>query len=545
MKKKITLTLGCLEASQQEIAAELAGTQAAPEEISRAQLMVEESFLRLKEGLDGGEDFAAEITFKKRFGDIILQLTCHGDEFDPSVRVTEQEEDSADAYRLIILKAHRRQISYTYKNRENIVNIKVHEVGRGNKQVRWLLMALIGGTACGLAMQFYCDASVLSAFNDNIVTPVRHVFLNALQMMVAPVTFFSIISGITNISEAADVGKLGQRLVTISLLTMLIMTFVGLALSLMIFPGDLSYLQAGMPTAGGAPAAANVSLRDMLLDIVPDNLVDPFKGKQILQTMFLAIFFGIAINRMGSKPRWAMEGIDFMFRFCSDVLKIIVRAIPLMVFLSMASLMASTGISSLLAFSKLLIGLALGVLAGWGVGAAMVFIVGKMPPLCLTKKVIAFSPVPATIASASASLPFVLKFCTDKLGVDSRLASFSIPVGIQINKAGQSVYFALVTVMMMRIYGVAVTGDMLLTLYVTVTLMAIAKPPIPCGGIICLSYLFMTVGVPTSAVSIILCIEPLAAMLFAICNNCTNITSTFILAKNVNMLDEAKYYEAG
>ena len=121
MKKKIALTLGSLEAAQQEIAAELAGTKATAKEIARAQLMVEESFLRLKEGLDGGEDFTAEVTLKKRFGDIILQLACHGDEFDPSVKVTEQEEDSADAYRLVILKAHRRQISYTYKNRENLV----------------------------------------------------------------------------------------------------------------------------------------------------------------------------------------------------------------------------------------------------------------------------------------------------------------------------------------------------------------------------------------------------------------------------------------
>lgn len=92
MKKKIVLTFGSLEAAQQEIAEELAGTKATPKEITWAQLMVEESFLRLKEGLDGGEDFTAEVTFKKRFGDIILQLACRGDEFDPSVKVTEQKK---------------------------------------------------------------------------------------------------------------------------------------------------------------------------------------------------------------------------------------------------------------------------------------------------------------------------------------------------------------------------------------------------------------------------------------------------------------------
>jgi Na+/H+-dicarboxylate symporter len=543
MNKKIVITLDRLSEVQKELAEKLAEAKATPQEINRTQLLLEETFLRLKNGLESGEDFAAEATIRKRFGDVILQFICRGDEFDPCVKVNEQE-DSDDAYRLIILKAYRQHINYSYKNRTNIVNIKVHEAGEGSKRIRWLLMALIGGIVCGLLMQHFCDSTMLSAFNNSLVTPIRHIFLNALQMMVAPVTFFSIISGITNISETADIGKLGRRLVFVSLIAMVIMSFVGLFLSLMIFSGDLSYLQTGMPVVDNASTVANVSLKDMLLNIVPDNLIDPFRGQQILQTMFIAIFFGITINRMNNTPRWIIEGIDFMFRFCSDVLKIIVKAIPLMVFLSMVSLMASTGLSSLLSFSKLLMGLVLGVLVGWGVGAAMVFFMGKISPVYLTKKVIAFSPIPAAIASASASLPFVIKFCTDKLGVDSRLASFSIPVGIQLNKAGQCVYFALVTVMMMRIYGVSITSDMLPMIYVIVTLMAIAKPPIPCGGIICLSYIFMTVGVPTAAVSIILCIEPLAAMLFAICNNSTNITSTFILAKNVNMLDKDKYYNA-
>jgi len=71
--------------------------------------------------------------------------------------------------------------------------------------------------------------------------------------------------------------------------------------------------------------------------------------------------------------------------------------------------------------------------------------------------------------------------------------------------------------------------------------MAIAKPPVPCGGIICLAYLFSVVGVPPEAISVVLCIDPIAAMFNGVDNESTNITTSFILAKSSNMLDEQVY----
>jgi Na+/H+-dicarboxylate symporter len=72
--------------------------------------------------------------------------------------------------------------------------------------------------------------------------------------------------------------------------------------------------------------------------------------------------------------------------------------------------------------------------------------------------------------------------------------------------------------------------------------MAIAKPPIPCGGIICIAYLFTVVGVPPEAISIIICIDPIATMFNGVCNESSNITTSFILAKSSNMLDKDKYF---
>ena len=102
----------------------------------------------------------------------------------------------------------------------------------------------------------------------------------------------------------------------------------------------------------------------------------------------------------------------------------------------------------------------------------------------------------------------------------------------------------MVTLMLMRVYAVDMTVSLFITLWVSVCIMAIAKPPIPCGGIICIAYLFTVVGVPPEAISVILCVDPIAAMFNGVCNESANIATTFLLAKDNNMLDEQKYFAA-
>ena len=245
---------------------------------------------------------------------------------------------------------------------------------------------------------------------------------------------------------------------------------------------------------------------------------------------------------MGDKAKGAVECIDFVFRFAIVTLKVIVKAIPLVVFLSMASLLASTGLESIVTFSGLFGGLVMGVAVVWVVGAMTILLFGRISPLSMTRKIMGLSPLVFTVSSSHARLPFVLKFCADKLGVDAKLAAFSIPVGVQLNKAGNCIFFSLVTLMLMRVYDISMSGSLFLTLWVSVCIMAIAKPPIPCGGIICIAYLFTVVGVPAEAISVILCVEPIAAMFNGVCNESANIATTFILAKKTNMLDKEKYF---
>lgn len=417
MEKNIcTITEQELRQGRQQLADELKQRGIPAKEITRAQLLLEEMFFRFKKGMEAGADFSIRITLRRMWGDTELRLWAKGEEYNPIPAVTEVpvDEAEADAYQLAILKANRQKMSYVRKNGLNIVTIKVHELDSTKRQLIYTLGGLVLGCLCGLFMQAFLGAEVIKIINDSLIAPVRNVFLNALHMMMAPVTFFAIIAGITNISDAALIGKLGGRMVVVSLLMQVITALLGLGLGMLLFAGDLSYMQAGIaPAAGNAAAVQYGSLKDMVFDIVPRDLVEPFKGDKILQVMFLAIFFGLILNKMGDKAKGAVECIDFVFRFAIVTLKVIVKAIPLVVFLSMASLLASTGIESLLTFSGLFGGLFIGVAVVWCVGAVTILLFGRISPLSMTRKIIGLSPLIFTVSSSHARQPFsdLVGFC--------------------------------------------------------------------------------------------------------------------------------------
>ena len=151
------------------------------------------------------------VRVRKRFGDISLRLETEGDEYNPLTILTEWNEDDPDYQRTIVLKSKKEQLSYAHSNGKNIVTIKVHEAG--NKQIRYTLFAMIMGILAGAILKEMISPELITMVNKTVIGSIRTMFLNSLNMMIAPVVFFSIISGLTSISNASDIGRIGGKLV--------------------------------------------------------------------------------------------------------------------------------------------------------------------------------------------------------------------------------------------------------------------------------------------------------------------------------------------
>ncbi len=476
-----------------------------------------------------------KVNMRKRFGDISLQMETVGNAYNPLQVLTEWNEDDPDYQRTIVLKSKKEMLSYTHSNGKNIVTIKVHEAG--NKQIRYTLFAMVMGILVGALIKEMVSPELIEMLNKNLIGSIRTMFLNSLNMMIAPVVFFSIIAGLTSMSNASDIGRLGGKLVGTYMCTTVIATTFSIIIGLFMF-------HSGVPQVGtvsGSGEGVNVSLLDMIVNVVPENLVAPIVNRDMLQIIFVSVLFGVTINMLGEKAQILKNLTEVMNTFCLRVITLLAQFIPLIAFLSMMALMFTVGTDSLLLLGRVLVGQFIGSLAMFGVYSTVLVLMGKLSPVPFLKKIGSFIPVAISMGSSSAAMPFTMRFCTDRMGVSPKLSSFSIPLGATVNMDGGCFYFSIQAILLAKMYGLEMTPAFIGALFITVVALSIGAPGVPGGSFVCLTSIIVSFGLPVEASAIVLGIDPLTSMFRTTINTIGDIAVTTALSKNENMMDETIY----
>ena len=145
-----------------------------------------------------------------------------------------------------------------------------------------------------------------------------------------------------------------------------------------------------------------------------------------------------------------------------------------------------------------------------------------------------------SLSSSNAAMPFNINSC-NKLGISSRISSFSIPLGATVNMDGSCVYMAVGGLFLAKIFGVEIDGAMLFSIVFSIILLSVGAPAIPGSGLVCLSVLIAQMGVPAEAVSIIMGIDSLLGMCRAVVNSTGDVAVSLIVAKTEGLLDTQKY----
>ena len=476
-----------------------------------------------------------KVNLRKRFGDISLRMETIGNAYNPLQVLTEWDENDPDYERTIVLKSKKEMLSYSHSNGKNIVTIKVHEAG--NKQIRYTLLAMVMGILVGALIKEVAPQDLITMLNKNIIDSIRTMFLNSLNMMIAPVVFFSIIAGLTSISSASDIGRIGGKLVGTYMCTTVIATTFSIIIGLCMF-------HSGVPQVGtvsGSGEGVSVSLLDMIVNVVPKDLVEPIVNRDMLQIIFVSVLFGITINMLGDKAQLLKNITETMNTFCLRVITLLAQFIPLIAFLSMMALMFTVGTDSLLLLGRVLVGQFIGSMAMIGVYATVILLMGKISPRPFLKKIGSFVPIAISMGSSNAAMPFTMKFCTEKMGVSPRLSSFSIPLGATVNMDGGCFYFSIQAILLAKMYGLEMTPAFIGALFVTVVALSIGAPGVPGGSFVCLTSIIVSFGLPTEASAIVLGIDPLTSMFRTSINTIGDIAATTALSKHENMMDEAVY----
>lgn len=514
----------------------LAGMKVTRREIFVAELLLEENFYRLAEASGDASSFSARLDVRKRFGDVDLRLSAHGEPFNPLEELNEATEDTAELYSLAILKAHRDKISHSWKKGENVISMRIHR--SDSKTAVHTLIALVLGVVLGVAMKAGLGAETIRWVGDNLFLPVETIFMNALLMVAAPLIFFSVTAGITGMSDTADIGRMGGKLLMISLAKLAIM--LGLAVFLGIRMGAMPELLA-MDTVNASSGGATVSVRDVIMSIVPKNIIAPFEGNNLLQVLFLALFFGMLLAKAAERAAWVRDFVSFCNRFFTDAMGTILPLMPVVVAVSMAKLMMNTELTVLLLYGRIIGGAFVELLLVLTVCAVFVTVVGRLSPAPFLRKFLTFSILPFSLRSSNGCLPDTLNFCSKKLGMEKKVAMFSVPVGIQFNMMGSGSYVVMLAILLRLTVGLTVDAEFLLSFFFAVLLLAFTFPSVPGATILVMASVFGMAGVPASAVTLFIGIDPLIDGFRTVANVAGNTVSSLLLARTEGKVDEEVY----
>lgn len=372
---------------------------------------------------------------------------------------------------------------------------------------------------------------------------IGQLFLNALTLVVVPLVASSIITGTARMGSEQAFEKLGAKTFGYFFLNSISAAILGLMLVLLIQPGTVP--ANGLPISHVIPskvaqiqAAAETSTFDqfaqILLKIIPSNILAVASQGQMLGLIFFCLLFGFFISRIDAEPANVVLGFwRGIFQIMMKITHLVMKALPIGVFGLVAKVVATTGVEAIRSGAWFFLTVSLGLfLHMFAVLPVFLKTIAKVNPI---RHFQAMGPAILTALSTSSSaatLPVTIECMEKRAGVSNRITSFSVPLGTALNMAGTSLYACVTTVYIAQAYGIELSFATQMTILIMSFLTSFGMAGIPSASLVAIVVILHTIGIPAEGIGLVLAVERLVDMLRTVVNMFGNSCSAVLLARS-------------
>ncbi|CCO46413.1 Proton/sodium-glutamate symport protein [Vibrio nigripulchritudo SOn1] len=372
-----------------------------------------------------------------------------------------------------------------------------------------------------------------------LLKPIGDLFLNAIKMLIIPLVFCSLVVGVTAISDTQKMGRIAAKSIGIYLLTTALAISIGLMASLLVSPGtglEMS-LSAAQETAKSQP-----SFIDTLINLVPKNPISALASGNILQTIFFAIGLGIALSLSGEKAKPAIRVFEGLAEAMYKLTTIVMSFAPYGIFALIAVVAGQYGLDILLPLIKVIFLVYLCcIIQVLVVYSGILKLAGRLSPIQYLKALANPAAVAFTTTSSSGTLPVTIRTAHDELGVSREISSFVLPLGATINMDGTAIYQGVAAIFIAQVFGVNLEMQDYLMIIMTSTLASIGTAGVPGAGLIMLSLVLSTVGLPLEGLAIVAGIDRILDMARTSVNVCGDLMVSVLISRSEKGLDTSVY----
>ncbi|MDA9321560.1 dicarboxylate/amino acid:cation symporter [Gammaproteobacteria bacterium] len=364
------------------------------------------------------------------------------------------------------------------------------------------------------------------------------IFVNLLKLLIVPLVFFSLVSGISSLTNMTSLGNITLKTVSLYLSTTAIAVTLSLIIGSIFKPG--SGYSSNISPPDKLPQGQGIY--ETILDIFPSNIIEAMANNQMLAVVFFSILFGLALNKTNHLTNNFSESFEKLNTVFMQLVIMIISFAPIGVFCLIGKFVIADGLDIFQEAFKYVTLLILVLFIHAFVTYSLILkMFTNLSLLTFFKKMREVAIFAFSTSSSAATIPVTLKTVQDNLGVNKNVASFVIPVGATINMDGTAIMQGMATIFIAQMSGI----DLTLIQYVQVVILAvvtsIGTAAVPSAGTITLVIILQQFGLPLEAIGIILAVDRILDMLRTSVNVTGDAAVACIVANSEGLLDKNIY----
>lgn len=366
--------------------------------------------------------------------------------------------------------------------------------------------------------------------------PIGDIFIKMIKMVLFPLIFTSIILVFCSGEGMQKIGRIGLK----CFIWYFIVTIISILIALGCLEFFTSYFTLGKidlaQYSGGdtsyaiAASKTDFSLIQAIVNIFPSNPVESVVKGDITQVLVFSLFFGVAMGLSKNKVQPAITFFEGLFIIIQKMTEVVIKFSPVGVFCLMAWLVGTQDISLLKSVGILIVATYVAGFIIIYILFTIVLLAFKINPLIFFRKIIPLQIFAFATSSSMASVP-IAETVAERMGVSKKTYSFTIPFGVSINHNGTSLYVAMATVFIAKLFGMELTMANYFTISVMAMVLGLGAGGIPGTSIIMTSVVLVAIGLKADYVAIVVGVDRILDMLRTTINICSDVIITVVMGK--------------
>lgn len=391
-----------------------------------------------------------------------------------------------------------------------------------------MILGVIAGYACHASTS---DPATLKAI-AGYFSIITDIFLRLIKMIIAPLVFVTLVSGLAGMDSGQDVGRIGLRSVGWFVCASLVSLTVGLVFANLLQPGAGLHMVAGTGEVETGLNTSALNFKDVLTHAFPTSLLDAMARNDILQILVFSVFLGLGLGatKRDARVKVVIEVIEGMVPVMLRVTNYVMRAAPLGVFGAIASAVTLRGLDVIYTYGKLIGSFYLGLVVLWAILVFVGYLFLGRRVGTLLKAV----REPAMIAFATASSEAAYPRLTEQLerfGVDKKVVGFTLPLGYAFNLDGSMMYQAFAAIFIAQAFGVNMPISQQFFMLLVLMLSSKGMASVPRGSVVVVAAVAPMFHLPVEGVAMVLAIDQILDMGRTMTNVIGNSVATAVIAK--------------